>query len=144
MSKLSLYLHFNGNCEKAFNHYKVVFNAELASITRYGDVPRQDGSPAIPEKDLNKIENIGLLLDDGSIIMGSDMLDIWGQKNIVGNNFSIYITASSKDEADKFFDGLADGGSITMPMAVAHWGDYFGMCTDRFGISWLVNYSTPK
>jgi PhnB protein len=60
----------------------------------------------------------------------------------MGNNVQISISPASKEEADKLFNGLSAGGSVMMPMADAFWGAYFGMCTDKFGIHWMINYQT--
>lgn len=141
MPKLNIYLHFDGNCEEAFNYYKRIFKAETANTIRYGDVPQQEGMPAIPEQDLNKIENIGILINKDTVLMGSDNLEIFGQKLVTGNNFSIYIEADDKEQAENIFNGLSDGGFVKMPLTLAHWGDLFGMCTDKFGISWFINFS---
>ncbi len=69
--------------------------------------------------------------------------DAFGTRPVMGSNFSIYVTAETHDEAYHIFNSLSQGGKVQMPMSRAHWGDYFGMCTDKFGISWFVNFS-PK
>lgn len=145
MANFNIYLLFDGNCEEAFRHYEKVFRTEISFISRYGDVPRSEveGMPVISEEDLNKIENICLPVNKGTLIMGADGLEAFGSKPVIGNNFSIYIAAESKDEAYEIFDGLSEGGNIQMPLSRAHWGDYFGMCRDKFGIRWFVNFS-PK
>lgn len=141
MARTNIYLHFDGNCEAAFCLYREVFQTEFTNILRYSDIPRQEGMPLVPERDLNKIENVGIKISDETLLMGSDGLECFGQKTIVGNNFSIYVEATSGEEADRIFSGLSEGGQVKMPMTIAHWGDYFGMLTDRFGINWLVNCS---
>jgi len=144
MPKLNIYLHYDGNCEEAFSHYKTVFGVEFLNVIRYGDMPGQEGMPEIPVSDLNKIENIVIRINNDTILMGSDNLEAFGQKTIVGNNFSIYIEADSKEQAEHIFNGLSEGGFVKMPLTLAHWGDLFGMCTDRFGISWFVNFSSKQ
>jgi PhnB protein len=67
-----------------------------------------------------------------------------GQKVTFGNNFYIAIDAESKEEADKLFKGLSEGGKMEMPMADQFWGDYFGSLVDKFGVQWMVIYSPPK
>ena len=62
---------------------------------------------------------------------------------IPGNNFSISVHPDSRQDADRIFNALAEGGTVTMPMADQFWGDYFGSVTDRFGINWMVNYNDP-
>jgi PhnB protein len=60
-----------------------------------------------------------------------------------GNNFSISINANSREEATKFFDGLSEGGNVSMELQDTFWGAFFGMWTDKFGINWMVNYDDP-
>jgi len=145
MAKLNIYLKFDGNCEEAFKHYESVFDSIVSFTSRYGDVPRmeEEGMPVIPEEDLQKIENICLPISKDTILMGADGLEAFGTRPVMGSNFSIYVTAETQDEAYRIFNGLSQGGNVQMPMSRAHWGDYFGMCTDKFGISWFVNFS-PK
>jgi len=73
--------------------------------------------------------------------MGSDTGGNWAPNLVVGNNFSLSIGAESKEEADTLFGKLSDGGKVTMPMAPTFWGDYFGMCTDKFDINWMISYN---
>lgn len=141
MAKTNIYLHFNGNCEEAFNHYKNVFQTEYVSFLRYSDTPHKD---SVPKEYLNKIENVGFKLSEETLIMGSDTLDSLGMPFVAGNNFSIYAEADSKEEAERLFKGLSVNGKITQDLAIAHWGAYFGMCTDHFGIQWLINCEASK
>ena len=80
-----------------------------------------------------------------NIGMASDFLDKMkmGQKMENGNRYSISISAESREEADKLFNGLSSGGKIEMPIADSPWGSYFGMFADKYGIQWLVDYD-PK
>lgn len=139
MAKINLSLLFNGNCEEAFNFYKSAFGTEFTFVGRYGDIPPQDGMPVISESEQTKIENICLPISETTVLMGTDVIGYMVQRTIFGNNFSIYIEADSKEEADRLFAGLSVDGQVTMPMSVAHWGDYFGMFTDKFGVNWLIN-----
>lgn len=141
MAKINIYLHFNGNCEEVFNLYKDVFKVEFMSFLRYSDTPY---ASQVPKEYLDKIENIGIRLSDETFIMGADALESIGQPYVAGNNFSIYIEAESKNEAERIFNGLSKNGKITQALTIAHWGDYFGMCTDQYGIQWLVNCEAQK
>jgi PhnB protein len=76
------------------------------------------------------------------MLMASDRLDGMGPPPVEGNNFSISVHPASRQEADRIFNGLGEGGTVTMPMADQFWGDYFGGLTDRFGINWMVNYTS--
>lgn len=133
---LNTYLTFNGNCETAFDFYKSVFGGEFMNVTRYKDAPTEQ--PLDPAE-ANMIINVSLPIGGGSILMGSDTPAVFG-KAIIGTNFSISVHPDSKEEATRLFNGLSAGGTVTMPMADAFWGAYFGMFTDKFGIQWMVNY----
>jgi PhnB protein len=141
MATLNPYLNFNGNTEEAFNFYKSVFGGEFSSLVRFKDVPMEAGK--VPKSDLNKIMNIALPIGKGSVLMATDALESMGQKLKPGNNFHITINTDSKEEADKLFNGLSDGGKVMVPISDAFWGAYFGMFTDKFGTQWMVSYAKP-
>src|SRR5687768_16626115 len=132
MPALNPYLNFNSNAEEAFNFYKSVFGGEFAMMMRFSDVP-----PRMPmgEGETNKIMHIALPIGNGTILMGSDTPETYGTTS-VGTNVSISISADSREQADKLYDGLSAGGKATMPMDDAFWGSYFGMLTDKFGVQW--------
>jgi len=136
MPALNPYLHFNGNAEEAFNFYKSVFGGEFATVMRFKDVPAEYKSPAHED---NKIMHMALPIAGGSVLMGSDVPDAMGKVSI-GTNFTISISASSKQEADKLFNGLSAGGNVVMPMSDAFWGSYFGMFNDKYGVGWMINF----
>lgn len=138
------YLTFNGNCEQAFNFYKSVFGGSFPYIGRFGEMPPMENMPPVPDSEKNKIMHISLPIGNNSVLMGSDSSDAFGQANVSGNNFSISINATSKNEADKLYNGLSAGGKQTMPMSNTFWGSYFGMLEDQFGIQWMVSYDEGK
>ena len=142
MAKVNAYLTFNGNCEAAFQFYQSVFGGEFQHIGRFGDMPSSDGNP-ISEADKNKIMHVSFPISQETVLMGSDTTDSTASQLNMGNNISLSINTDSKEEADRLFNGLSDGGQITMPIAETFWGAYFGMWTDKFGISWMVNYDDP-
>lgn len=139
MPTVNVYLTFNGNCEEAFNFYKSVLGGEFPYIGRYKDMP-SEGMPPVPDSDKEKIMHVALPISKETVLMGSDSSEAFGKATVAGNNFSISISAGSKEEADKLFGGLSAGGKVTMPMADAFWGAYFGMFKDKFGINWMVNF----
>jgi PhnB protein len=139
MATINPYLNFNGNTEEAFNFYKSVFGGEFAAVMRFGETKGCDQMP-ISEADKDKIMHIALPIGNGNILMATDTLESMGQKLTAGENFSISVSADSKDEADKLFGGLSEGGTVDMPMADAFWGSYFGMAKDKFGVRWMVSY----
>ena len=143
VAAINPYLNFRGNTEEAFNFYKSVFGGEFAAVMRFGDAPGCEEMPAA-ESEKDKIMHIALPVGNGNVLMATDMLESMGQKLTEGNNFSISISADSKEEADQLFDGLAEGGKVEMPLADAFWGDYFGMLQDKFGVRWLIGYDYGK
>lgn len=143
MATINPYLTFNGNCEDAFAFYKSVFGGEFNFMGRFKDMPPTDGMN-VPEAEDEKIMHVSLPISKETILMGSDSSEAFGQATVAGNNFSISITADSKAEADKLFNAVSAGGQVTMPLADTFWGSYFGMCTDKFGIAWMMSYDEPK
>ncbi|MBN2747403.1 MAG: VOC family protein [Bacteroidales bacterium] len=139
MTTVNIYLSFNGNCLEAFNFYKSVLGGEFSYVGTFGEMPPQEGMPPLPESEKSKIMHISLPISSETILMGSDVLEFMGPEIIQGNNFSINISPDSKEEADRLFAGLSEGGTIVMPLEFAFWGAYYGMFTDKFGINWMIN-----
>ena len=140
MATVNPYLTFNGTCEAAFLFYKSVFGGEFPYIGKFKDMPPSDGCPEMSEADKEKIMHVSLPISTETVLMGSDSMDAMGQTITVGNNFSISINATSKEEADDLFNGLSTDGKVVMPMNKTFWGAYFGMFTDKFGINWMINF----
>jgi PhnB protein len=139
MATTNTYLNFNGNCEDAFIFYKSVFGGDFNYIGRFNEMPPQEGY-MMSEEGGNKIMHVSLPIGT-SILMGSDTGGEWASSFVHGNNFSVSITADSKEEADRLFGGLAEGGNVTMALNETFWGDYFGMLTDKFGINWMMSFN---
>lgn len=136
MATINPYLNFGGNCEEAFNFYKSVFGGDFLTMMRFNEVPAEY---QMSESEGQKIMHVALPIGQGAILMGSDTPAAMGSVTN-GNNYSIAIGAESEAEATKLFNGLSAGGQVTMPLAKAFWGDYFGMLTDKFGVHWMVSY----
>src|SRR5882757_2420723 len=112
MSKVSIYLNFQGNTEEAFNFYKSVFNTEfIGPVMRHSDIPPQDGMPSVSEEDKNKIMHVCLPILGGTNIMATDMLESMGQKLVIGNNVTINLEPDSKEEADRLYNSLSQGAT---------------------------------
>jgi len=139
VATMNPYLNFNGNTEEAFNFYKSVFGGEFLAVMRFNDNPAACGN--IPEAEQNGIMHIALPIGNGTVLMGTDALESMGQKLTFGNNFYICLAPESKEEADKLFNGLSDGGKIETPLQDMFWGAYYGSFTDKFGVQWMVNYN---
>lgn len=134
------YLSFNGNCEQAFNFYKSVFGGSFTFIGRYKDMPPQQGHPPVPASEAKKIMHVSLPISGETILMGCDIAAGMGYTHTAGNNFSLSVNTSSRQEADRIFKALSKGGKVTMPMGDMFWGSYFGMLVDKFGMAWMVSY----
>lgn len=141
MASVNIYLTFNGNCEEAFNFYRSVFGGEFSYVGRFKDMPPSEDGKSVSEVDGNKIMHISLPISKETMIMGSDTGGEWATSFTQGNNFSISVSADTKEEADRIFTALAEGGQITMPLDNTFWGDYFGMLTDKFGINWMMSFN---
>ena len=143
MTAINPYLTFQGNCEEAFNYYKKVFGGEFNYMGRFSEMPPQEGV-SLSEEDGNKIMHVSLPISKDNILMGSDSGGEWAPSMVVGNNISLSVNAENKEDADRYFNLLSDGGKVTMPMDKTFWGDYFGMCTDKFGINWMISFDESK
>jgi PhnB protein len=141
MASINPYIHFNGNAEEAFTFYKSVFGGEFAMVMRFKDL-EIPGSIA-NESEANKIMHIALPIGKHNVLMGSDSPEALGVHNLNETRSKISISAESKEEADKLFNGLSLGGQIEMPIADSPWGSYFGMFRDKYGIEWMVDFD-PK
>lgn len=144
MAKTSTYLNFSRNTEEAFNFYKSVFGGDFVDgkINRFGEIPEMEGMPPIAETDKNLVMHISLPILGGHLLMGTDAPDSMGFKVNQGNNVYISLHPDSRLEADQLFAKLTEGGVVEMPMQDMFWGDYYGSLTDKFGIRWMVNYSS--
>lgn len=140
MTSVNVYLTFNGNCREAFEFYASAFQKELGEISTFGEMPPQEGQQ-MPEEHKDRIMHVSLPISDETMIMGSDTGGEWSHDFKTGNNFSLSISTDSQAEADRLFAAISDQGNVTMPLAPTFWGDYFGMCIDKFGISWMVSFN---
>jgi PhnB protein len=133
------YLNFPGNTEEAFEFYRSVFGGEFTNVSRF----REFGGNAmgIPERDLDRIANIGLPIGKGNVLMGTDTVEGFGRSLEPGNNFYIALETDSVEEAENVFGKLADGGTVEMPLQQVEWAEKYGSLKDRFGIHWMVMYT---
>lgn len=137
MPSVNPYLNFAGNTEEAFNFYKSVFGGEFFMVQRYSNTPDAD---KLPPGLKDKIMHISLPIGKNNILMASDACEELGFTVKQGNNFYICVNPDSKEEADKWFNALAEGGKVNMPIQDMFWGAYWGDLTDKFGIQWMINY----
>lgn len=137
MANINPHINFNGNAEEAFTFYKSIFGGEFATIMRFKDLASEEF--VVAETEANKIMHIALPIGN-SVLMGNDVPEILGRTNENENRSKIVISAESKEEADKLFNGLSAEGQIEMPISDSPWGSYFGMFRDKYGIEWMIDF----
>ncbi|MDG4489436.1 VOC family protein [Xanthomonas vesicatoria] len=131
------YLYFEGTCCAAFAHYQRVLGGELM-LTTYAQMPPHAGSQvAINAAAADLVMHVTLAGSDGPRLMGSDMPP--GQRLQGAKPVSVGLGFDDTLEAERAYAALAEGGQVQMPFGETFWAEGFGMCTDRFGIQWLVN-----
>ena len=128
---LNPYLNFRGNARQAMEFYHSVFGGEL-NVGTY----KEFGASQSPDED-EQVMHAQLEAGSGLVLMAADVPERMEYRP--GTNFSLSLSGEDEAQLRGYFDKLADGGTVTMPLAKAQWGDTFGMCIDRFGVSWLVN-----
>jgi PhnB protein len=134
-SRLNPYIGFDGDARQAMEFYQQVFGGDLRMNT-FAEFGQAD-SP-----DANKIMHAQLETTAGYTLMASDAPT--GMPIDSGSRISVSLSGEDADELRGYWEKLSDGGNVTMPLEKQMWGDEFGMCTDRFGINWLVNISQPQ
>jgi PhnB protein len=140
MVQINPHINFNGNAEEAFTFYKSVFGGEFTIIMRFKDISNPGFT--VTENDANKIMHIALPVGK-NVLMANDVPESMGKTNENENRSKISISAESKEEADRLFNGLSAGGQIEVPIGDSPWGSYFGMFRDKYGIEWMVDFD-PK
>jgi PhnB protein len=135
VSRLNPYLSFAGDARQAMEFYRSVFGGTL-TLNTFGDAGGQTG----PEAD--KIMHGMLETGSGYTLMGSDTPE--GMEHNPGTNIAISLSGDDADELRGYWNRLSDGGTVHVPLEKQMWGAEFGMCTDRFGIGWMVNISDPE
>ena len=137
---IDIYLHFNGNCREVFEFYRSIFGGDFEMLSTFREGPED---MPLAEDVLDQVMHVSYPIGS-SVLMGSDVPAEFAPPPVQGSNFSITYTAESRGDADELFAKLSDGGTVTMPMEDQFWGDYFGACIDKFGISWQLSYSLQE
>lgn len=134
-SRLNPYLSFDGNAREAMTFYGTVFGAEptFSTFGEYGD-------PAAPGAD--KIMHSQLETPAGYTLMGADNPP--GMPFTPGQTIAVSLSGDDVADLTAYWDKLCEGATVSVPLEKQMWGDMFGMCTDRFGVSWLVNIAQPQ
>lgn len=141
LPRVSTYINMPGNTEQAFNFYKKVFRTEFVQgIQRFAEAPTAQGQAPMDDSLKNMVLHVELPLIGGHLLMGTDAPKEMGFTVVPGNNMHINLEPDTREEADRLFNELSEGGKIEMPIQDMFWGAYFGSFTDKFGINWMVNY----
>jgi PhnB protein len=138
MPTINPYINFNGNAEEAFTFYKSVFGGEFAKVMRFKDLASAEFPVA--DSEANKIMLIELPVGP-TVLRANDVPESMGRVSENENRSKIAVVAESREEADKIFAGLSEGGAVEMPMGDSPWGTYFAMFRDKYGIEWTVEFS---
>jgi PhnB protein len=140
MAMINPYINFNGNAEEAFHFYRSVFGGEFAKIVRFKELASSQFQ--VSEHEREKIMHIALPIGK-NVLLANDVPESMGRVNENENRSKISISAESREEADKIYNGLSFGAKIEMPLGNSPWGSYFGMLRDQYGIEWTVEFD-PK
>ena len=132
---LNPYLAFDSDARQAMEFYRDVFGGDLR-VNTFGEFGQAD-SP-----DADKIMHAQLETANGFTLMASDTPA--GMQRNQGDNISISLSGDDADILRGYWEKLSGGGTVTMPLEKQMWGDEFGMCTDRFGIPWMVNITQAQ
>jgi PhnB protein len=134
-SRLNPYLSFGGDARQAMEFYRDVFGGTLA-LNTYGEFGQAGAAEA--ERIMHGI----LETPNGFTLMGADTPP--EMEHTPGNNFAVSLSGDDDAELRRYWEKLSVGGSVAVPLEKQMWGDMFGMCTDQFGIPWMVNISEPR
>jgi PhnB protein len=135
-SVLNPYLNFDGDARQALEFYATVFDGNL-NLNTFADFGSSKDSP-----EANKIMHGQLETEAGYTLMAADTPP--GMEFNGMHGFGVSLSGDDADALHRYWGRLSDGGTVTMPMQKQAWGDEFGMCTDKFGVPWLVNISQPQ
>lgn len=138
MPTLETYIFFNGNCAEALRFYEKVLNGKIEMMMTYGE------SPAAEDAQAGNKDAIlhGSLVFDGGRLMASD--DVMTQPYPGKNGFGLALSYDKVADAERVFNALSDGGSVTMPLGDTFWVEKFGMVSDRYGTPWMISGGAAK
>lgn len=133
---LNPYLNFRGTARQAMEFYQGVFGGDL-NVSTFGEFQMSD-DPELKDQ----IMHAQLTTPGGMTLMAADVPP---QMDFTeGSSISVSLSGDDEDELRRYWEGLTEGGRVDEPFERAPWGDTFGMCTDKFGIRWLVNAAAPR
>ena len=134
-SRLNPYLSFDGTAREAMEFYRSVFGGEL-TVSTFGEFGNPD--PALADK----VMHAQLESDAGYTLMASDLAP--DMPFNPGDAMTVSLSGDDGDRLRRYWEKLSDGGTVTMPLEKQMWGDEFGMCSDRYGVPWMVDIVHPQ
>ena len=140
MATVNTWINFNGNAEEAFMFYKSVFGGDFTKVIRFKDIATDEFPVAKKEED--KIMYIALPIGTNTMLIANDVPEVLGRVNERENRSKVLVSTESKEEAYRLFTGLSAGGAVEGPMGDSPWGSYVGMFRDKYGIEWIIEFST--
>ena len=135
--KTDLHLVFTGQCSEAFAFYEETFNGKIRMCMKFGDGP--PGTPVPPEMK-DKVMHMSMPLGD-TLLMGCDSPP---ERATPMGGFQISVLLTDEAEVKRIYAALSEGGSVQMPLMPTFWSPLFGMCTDKFGVAWMVSLPGPE
>jgi PhnB protein len=133
---VQVYLNFAGRCEEAIEFYKTALDAKVEMILRFKDAPADSQCPGA---DGDKVMHSGFRIGN-TLVMASDCA---GGDKPKFEGFSLAISVTSEADADRLFAALSEGGKVEMPLDKTFWSPRFGVVSDKFGVSWMIDTTAP-
>jgi PhnB protein len=133
------YLFFGGRCEEAIAFYQRAIGAQVQMMMRYNESPEPQPPGMLPAGFDKKIMHSSFRVG-GTVVMASDGCS----ENAKFDGFSLSISVPTEQDARKAFDGLSQGGKVTLPLTKTFWSPCFGMLTDQFGLGWMITIEGPR
>lgn len=144
MAKIHAYLNFNGTCEQAFMFYEKVFNTQNIGTYRFGDMPADPDYP-MNEEDKKKIMHTAIMINESTMLMGSDCVENFGHKVTNGNSTYIMLDTQTAEEAQALYAALTENAmKMEMELGEQFWAELYASFQDQFGIFWMIHYEGNK
>jgi len=142
-ASINTYIFFKGRCEEALDYYTAHLGAEVTCLIRFNEAPEPAPEGMLPEGYENKVMHSQFKVANAEIFASDGC-----EPDKVTEGFSLALTIRSRDEAERVFNALADGGTVDMPLTRTFWSPLYGQVTDKFGVRWMVmlpgNDQAPK
>jgi PhnB protein len=132
MTKINIYLTFNGNCREAMDFYWNCFHGTLTFQT----IAESPGTNQLPER-IKRVILQATLVNDQLILIGSDIISEQGL--VIGNAVCLLLQCSNENELKEYYEKLLAGGVEIHPLTNTYWGAAFGVLQDRYGHQWLLS-----